>query len=624
VSLLGRRAPLVSAAAGLAWRLGGLIWVATVLLAMTAGVLTPAGAWLLKSAVDELTRPAPSLIAVAALAAATVMLQGLSLGLGSLSTLTAAAAQRRMSVAVASDLYRAVNSISGLTRFDDPDFQDSLRLAEESAERVPAALTDMLATVLQGGTVVVSFAGLLISIWPPMLALVALACLPNLAVQVSLARHSARTSEANASRFRQWLLLRGLLTDPRSVPEIRLLGSGDFFRGRLVSALRDARTAEYEVRRRIAWAQGGLTVLGAAVTAIGAIVIAMRAARHQLSVGDLVLFLAAVSGIQAALLSTLNQAMMVGSGLRLLRHYVSVVAGNAGVVPGPSLGAAGTVSIPVPPLRDGIELRDVWFRYRDSDWVLRGVTATIGFGQAVGLVGANGAGKSTMIRLLCRMYDPDRGAILWDGIDLREFDPADLRRRLAITFQDFGTYDLTAAENIGIGDLPSLADRPKIVAAAQRVGLDRVLRDLPGGYDTVLTTLFLGADGSRGVTLSGGQQQRIALARTLMRTDADLVILDEPSAGLDVDAEHQIHRQLQQFRRGRTSLLVSHRLSAVRDADLILVLHEGRISEQGTHDDLMITGGRYARLFTLQAAAYQDTRIGAEPTVLTEELERKW
>ncbi len=407
MSLLARRAPLASAAAGLAWRLGGFIWLGTVLLAMGSGVLTPAGAWILKSAVDELTRPGPSLMVVAALAAATVMLQGLSLGLGSLSTLTAAAAQRRMSVAVASDLYQAVNEISGLTRFDDPGFQDSLRLAEESAERVPAALTDMLATLLQGGTVVVSFAWP-ISIWPPMLALVALACLPSLAVQVSLARHSARTSEANASRFRQWVLLRGLLTDPRSVPEIRLLGSGDFFRRRLVSALRDARTAEYEVRRRIAWAQGGLAVVGAAVTAIGAVVIAEHAARHQLSVGDLVMFLAAVSGIQAALLSTLNQAMMVGSGLRLLRHYVSVVAGNAGPGPARSRGASGTIGIPVPPLRDGIELRDVWFRYRDGDWVLRGVSATIGFGQAIGLVGANGAGKSTMIRLLCRMYDPDR------------------------------------------------------------------------------------------------------------------------------------------------------------------------------------------------------------------------
>jgi ATP-binding cassette, subfamily B, bacterial len=341
VSLLGRRAPLASAAAGLAWRLGGFIWLGTVLLAMSSGLLMPAGAWLLKSAVDELTRPGPSLMVVAALAAATVMLQGLSLGLGSLSTLTAAAAQRRMSVAVASDLYQAVNAISGLTKFDDPGFQDSLRLAEESAERVPAALTDMLGTLLQGGTVVVSFAGLLISIWPPMLALVALACLPNVAVQVSLARHSARTSEANASRFRQWVLLRGLLTDPRSVPEIRLLGSGDFFRGRLVSALRDARTAEYEVRRRIAWAQGGLAVVGAAITAIGAVVIAEHAARHQLSVGDLVMFLAAVSGIQAALLSTLNQAMMVGSGLRLLRHYVSVVAGKAGPVPAQRRGPGG-------------------------------------------------------------------------------------------------------------------------------------------------------------------------------------------------------------------------------------------------------------------------------------------
>jgi ATP-binding cassette subfamily B protein len=266
------------------------------------------------------------------------------------------------------------------------------------------------------------------------------------------------------------------------------------------------------------------------------------------------------------------------------------------------------------PLRGGIELRDVWFRYgEDRDWVLRGVRAELPFGQATGLVGVNGAGKSTLIKLLCRLYDPQRGAILWDGVDLREMDPDELRARLAVTFQDFLTYDLTVAENIGLGDLGAFTDRTRITAAAALVDLDAPVRRLPHGYDTIVSRTFTAADGEAGTLLSGGQNQRLALARTLMRGHADLLVLDEPSSGLDADAEHRIHQVMQQYRRGRTDLLVSHRLSAVREAGQILVLDAGRITERGTHDQLMSAAGSYARLFTRQAGGYQDRRLA--PTV---------
>ncbi|HET9896629.1 MAG TPA: ABC transporter ATP-binding protein [Streptosporangiaceae bacterium] len=611
-----RRASVVRAALGLAWRTGRASWLGTIGFAVVCGVMTPVSAWVLKELINHLTGPAPALGPVAALAAAAVLLGTLSLSLSSLSSLTAAACQRTISVAVAADLYAAVNRIQGLRHFERPDFQDSLRLAESAAEETPTSLTTTLAALLQGGTTIAGFAGILVATWPPMLPLLVAACVPTAVVQFALMRRSAQTSEAMMSRYRRWFQIRGLLSEPRAVMEIRLLGLGEFFRSRLVGALSEATGAEYAIKRRIAWAQSGLSLLGGAITAAGAVTVAMHAARGGLGVGAFVMFLVAVSGTQGALIGTVNESLTLTAALRLLRHYTDVLHFDDDLAPvrpvsprAPGSLAAGAGAVPA--LRHGIEFRDVWFGYQPGDWVLRGVCAELALGRATALVGANGAGKSTLIKLLSRFYDPQRGAILWDGIDLRELDPAELRRRMAIAFQDFLTYDLTIAENIGIGCLAAGDDRVKIAAAARLVGLDDKISALPAGYDTMLSSMFTGDDGEQGATLSGGQRQRLTLARTLMRHDADLMVLDEPSSGLDAQAEHQIHQRLACHRSGRTTLLVSHRLSALRDADQILVLDAGRITERGTHDQLMTAAGSYARLFALQAHGYQDDRVAA-------------
>jgi ATP-binding cassette subfamily B protein len=213
--------------------------------------------------------------------------------------------------------------------------------------------------------------------------------------------------------------------------------------------------------------------------------------------------------------------------------------------------------------------------------------------------------------------------VLWDGVDLRDMDPAELRRRIGAVFQDYMEYDLTAAENIGLGDVDVLTDadvdeagrRELVRAAAERAGAHPVIADLPRGYDTLLTRMFFdmpgdadaddGGGDQNGVPLSGGQWQRLALARAYLRGQRDLLILDEPSSGLDAEAEHEIHAGLRTHRRGRTSLLISHRLGTVREAERIAVLDEGRVVETGTHDELIAAGGVYARLFGLQAQGYQ-------------------
>jgi ATP-binding cassette subfamily B protein len=313
------------------------------------------------------------------------------------------------------------------------------------------------------------------------------------------------------------------------------------------------------------------------------------------------MFTMAVIGMQSAISNLVSRLADVYQGLLLFGHYTDVVSA------GPDLLLAASPA-ELPALRRGIELKDVWFRYDpDHPWVLRGVSLFIPHGRSVALIGLNGAGKSTLVKLLCRFYAPERGQILWDGVDIAEFDVGSLRRRIGATFQDFCRYDATAAENVGLGNLDRIGDLAAIRQAAADAGIDAKLTGLREGYATFLSRVFRDAELKAGTALSGGQWQRVAIARSLMRRDADLLILDEPGSGLDPEAEHEVHLALGRHRAGRTSLLISHRLSTLRDADLIVVLREGRVAEQGDHEELMAARSDYARLFLTQAAGYRDT-----------------
>ncbi|MBP2326664.1 ATP-binding cassette subfamily B protein [Kibdelosporangium banguiense] len=590
-----------AAASALALPFSATPFVATVTVALTvfAGAAPATGAWLTMLLVDELTSGAASTGRAAFLAIASAVVGGLTIALLYLGGHLAEVVQQRVTLTVESRLFRRIATLPGLGHIEDPAFHDRLRLAEQAAQEAPGTISQFTQELIRSVVLLASFAGALLVVWPPMTLLLLASVVTAVLARLAIARREAATEEAWVATDRRRLFYRALLTDVRAAKEIRLFGLGSLLHTRMVDSLATVSSARLSAARRGMLVQSGLALLSATVTGAGTVVVAVGVVTGRSSVGDLVLFLGAVAGVQTGLSGVVVQLGETGRAVRLFGHYLDVLDTDDDLPVG-----TGT---PVRPAT--IELRDVWFRYGDDGpWVLRGVNLTIPAGAAVGIVGVNGAGKSTLVKLLCRFYDPQRGTITWGGTDIRELDIAALRERIGVVFQEFMTYDLTAAENIGIGQLQQLNDRSRIVAAAEAARVAETVAALPNGYDTVLSRTFADEE-QTGVTLSGGQWQRIALARCLMRTDAELMVLDEPTSGLDAEGEHRVHATLREHAEGRTRLLISHRLSALRGAEKIVTLVDGRIAEQGSHDELMNAGGEYARLFSLQADGYQDARV---------------
>jgi ATP-binding cassette subfamily B protein len=483
-----------------------------------------------------------------------------------------------------------------LTHFEDTTFYDRLTRARREASIRPVSVVTETFQLLQNLLTLLGYAALLVRFSPLVAVGLLLAAVPATVAEMRYGAQAFRLRNWRSPDTRRLTYLEYVLANDGHAKEVKLFGLGPMLLERYRALAETFYREDTVLARKRAVVAYTLSLVGTFAFYGCYAFMALAAARGDLSLGNLTLYVVAFRQGQQAFQSCLQAiGSMYEDNLYMsnLFEYLTIETGAIALPPAQAPAIAdGSAS--------GVVFEDVGFRYAGQEgWALRHIQLTIPTGQSLALVGHNGAGKTTLIKLLTRLYQPTEGRILLDGRDLKSWDEPTLRRRFGVIFQDFNEYQLAARENVGFGSIDHLADGARIERASRSGGADEVLATLPRGLDSQLGRWFEG-----GVELSGGQWQKIALARAFMREEADILVLDEPTAALDAEAEHHVFERFRALTRGRTTLLISHRFPTVRMADHIVVLEGGRIIEQGAHTDLVRKGGRYAQLFALQAEGY--------------------
>jgi ATP-binding cassette, subfamily B, bacterial len=480
-----------------------------------------------------------------------------------------------------------------LEQFEDSEFYDKLNRARQEASIRPLSLVNRTFALAQNAVALVSYAGLLLNFSPFAVAILVVAGLPAFVAETKFSGERFRAFQWRSQDRRMLAYLEVVLAREDHAKEVQLFNLGPRLLGRYREIFRRIYTEEKRLTlRRDGW--GFALGLVSSAAFYGAYAwIAVATINQTISLGDMTMYLLLFRQGQSAVAASLSAiGGMYEDNLYLSNLYDYLEQ----PVPG-RRGAA----VQGPDPRAGIEFDRVTFTYPGAEaTAIRDLTLTIRPGQSVALVGLNGSGKTTLVKLLAGLYRPSAGTIRYQGRDLSDWDPVELRRKIGVIFQDFNRYQLTVGENIGAGDVAAFDDRGRWLDAAAKGQAGEFIAALPAAYDTQLGRWF-----NSGQELSGGQWQRIALARAFMRNGAEILVLDEPTASMDAETEAQIFDHFRSLTANKISILISHRFSTVRHADLIVVLDQGQIVERGTHDELVALAGRYARLFDLQARAYR-------------------
>ena len=480
-----------------------------------------------------------------------------------------------------------------LVSFEDPVFYDKM----ERARRQTTARLGMLASLAgmaQQFLTLLSMLSAVVLVYPWLLLLLAVSIVPVFLGETRFALLNYSMLYRYTPERRELDYLRYLGASSESAKEIKIFGLGNYLadRSRALFEKFYAENKELAIQRTVHGALLNLAPTGAYYIAYALIL--LRALTGVLSVGDLTLATGAFSRARSIMESLVSGLAGIAEQSLFIKDLFDFFDTQPLIV-------SKADALPIPrPIRLGFEFQNVSFSYPGRDQkVLNNVSFRFEAGEKIALVGENGAGKTTLVKLLARLYEPTEGRILLDGIDLRDYDVAALRHEIGVIFQDYMRYDMLAAENIGFGRIEQALDEERIERSAEKSLAAPVIDKLPKNYKQMLGRRFEG-----GVDLSTGQWQKIALARAYMR-DAQILILDEPTASLDARAEFEVYQRFVELTAGKMAILISHRFSTVRMADRILVLEHGFIAEQGSHGELLALGGKYSELFELQAAGYR-------------------
>lgn len=586
----------------MAWQAQSVIFTAILLSHIFQGFLPTATAWITKRLFDKLANGmmnntiidfAESLLPLLILQSVLAIVAQTSVPLNAYLN---AELGRKLDIKTKTIVYGQIAKLDGLAYFETPEFHDTIRLATQGLQSGPSNILNIVMSLVRSILTVLSLMAVLLLVNPVIAIVSFFSSLPQLVIQIKMGHARFSLTFMNSPKERQAFYFNQILSSTRFIKEVRLFNLADHFLKRLLTTTCDVQSAQRKQQyRELKW-EVVLNLLSSTASS-GAIAAAIyQAALGHISLGDVALYITALGSVQSAV-STIVRGIANLNEKALFYKYVDDLL----ELP-PALSIAESVQ-PVPTLQSSIELCDVSFRYTDAQpWVLRHVNLTIPKDKCLALVGLNGAGKTTLVKLLTRLYDPTEGQILWNGVDFRQFSPVELRQHVTAIFQDFVQYDLTAQENIGLGNVADMDNISRIQLAARNAGIHDWLTELPKGYHTVLSRWL--SEKGEGVDLSGGQWQKMAIARLFMR-EADFLILDEPTVSLDAESENELYQRFAELTRNRTVLLISHRFSTMRIADIIAVIDGGKIIEYGSHKDLLYVGGKYARLYNMQARQYQ-------------------
>ncbi len=583
-------------ALGLVWTTSRPLTITLALLTLVAGILPAVIAFIGQLIVDgvvaALTSPAPNtrrvLLLILLEAIVVILVAASQRGLSVSQSLLRALLGQRVNVMI---LEKALTL--QLSNFEDSEFYDKLTQARREASSRPLSLVNRTFGLVQNAISLTSYAVLLFAFSPWAVVILIGAGLPSFFAEAKFSGDAFRLFRWRSPETRMQMYLETVIAREDGVKEVKLFQLGP----RLLQRYRDIFNKLFVEDRRLTLRRDGWGfVLGLLSTTAfyGAYAwIVITTMNGEITLGAMTMYLVLFRQGQTAVSASLSAI----SGMYEDNLYLSNLYDYLGqVVP----SRHGEAKYGPDPGR-GLQFKNVSFSYPGSNGkALNNVSLQIRPGESLALVGENGSGKTTLIKLLTRLYDPTEGHIILDGLDLQNWDVEALRQRIGVIFQDFGRYQFSVGENIGAGDVRYIDDADRWTKAAKTGMAAQFIEEMPDGYETQLGRWFKG-----GRELSGGQWQKIALSRAFMRSDADILVLDEPTAAMDAASEAAIFDHFQSESHSKMTILISHRFSTVRAADRIIVIHNGEVLEQGNHESLLAMNGQYAHLFKLQARGYQ-------------------